>query len=347
MKRRDVLRAGAGLVAAGGLAGCGALQSQSLEQPPLVENRPNAVYVPSHVEGMVMAGMQEAGDRMVGLFFSYAHRFWTVTGGEATLVDIDEDDTIHLMASVWDPETGTVLATDSGLGIEVRQDGERVDQRDPWAMLSQNMGFHFGDNITLPGDGLYDVTVETGGVSLDRRGEFEGRFGDSVSAEFELDYSSRRRDGISYTTLDDRKGSRGAVDRMSMDMPLSVAPAEGDLPGDVIGSGTSGDARLVVTRTPTDEGTYLAVSARTPYNRFVLPMMLLAVTVRRDGEIIADTDLTAAIDPERSTHYGTTVDSLQSGDEVTVDVVTAPTVSRHEGYETAFLDMDPVTVTVE
>jgi arylsulfatase A-like enzyme len=40
------------------------------------------------------------------------------------------------------------------------------------------------------------------------------------------------------------------------------------------------------------------------------------------------------------------VDHLHSGDEIELTVTTPPQVARHEGYETAFLNMDTMTFTV-
>jgi hypothetical protein len=46
-------------------------------------------------------------------------------------------------------------------------------------------------------------------------------------------------------------------------------------------------------------------------------------------------------------HYGADVDSISSGEELTVTVDAPPQTSRQEGYETAFVDMDPVVLAVE
>ena len=342
--RRDVLRS-AGGVGTAALAGCtGLLQRRSTQNPAVVEDRPDAVYVPTHVEGMEMIGMKEAGDRSVGLMYSYAHRFWTVTGQETNRAPPSGD--VHLMAAVWDPDSGTVLPVGSGLTVMISRDGERVANRSPWTMLSQNMGFHYGDNFFLDGDGTYTVTVETGGLSLSRVSEFTDRFGESVTAEFEWEYSQSARDEIMFRTLE-KAGETGAIDPMEMSMPLSFAPPAEELPGRIVGSGESGDARFVATVRSGDEGEYLAVSPRTPHNRYVLPMMSLSATLTRDGKSVYDDVLSSAIGPDLGYHYGATVDSVESGDELTVTVDAPPQASRHEGYETAFLNMSDVSITVE
>jgi hypothetical protein len=130
---------------------------------------------------------------------------------------------------------------------------------------------------------------------------------------------------------------------MDMSIPFAVAPRAADLPGAALGTATSGDARLVATlSTDPPEGVegeaYLAVSPRTPYNRFVIPGMTLDATV--DGG--ARGSLVPTLDPDLGFHYGVALDA-PSPSEVTVEVVSPPQVARHEGYETAFVEMPPVT----
>lgn len=347
MKRRDVLQVG-GLTTATALAGCtGLFESQVGGEPPLVENRPAAVYYPTHTEGMKMIGMAQRGDRVVGLMLSYPHRFWTVTGRQTQQVDITNDDTVHLMASLWDRGTNTILPVEAGIQFEIRRDGETVTERAPWPMLSQPMGFHFGDNFPLPGEGTYTVVVDVGAMNLERLGAFAGKFESPGTVEIEFEYSRSDRDEIMYRTLGDLQGERGAVSPMEMDMmPLSTAPATDDLPGRVLGEAESGDAVFVVTADEVDGESYLAVCPRTPHNRYVLPMMSLSATLNRNGSTVYDGPLRKAIDPDRNYHYSALVDSIESGDELTITVDAPPQVSRHEGYETAFIEMPEMTISL-
>ncbi|MDX1748477.1 MAG: hypothetical protein R3324_21300, partial [Halobacteriales archaeon] len=64
------------------------------------------------------------------------------------------------------------------------------------------------------------------------------------------------------------------------------------------------------------------------------------------GSTRFDGPLQATLDPDLGYHYGAAVPSLSSGDSVTVTVDGPPQVARHEGYEMAFLEMPPVTLTV-
>ena len=342
--RRRLLRVTCG-VGLGALAGCsGLLQEESTTgNPPVLDDRPDEIYLPSHAEGMKMIGVQEADGRKVGLTYSYGHRFWTVTGTETNKVPPGGD--VHLMASIWDPDSGTVLPVDTGLSIVVRKGGEEVTTRSPWTMLSQNMGFHYGDNFALDGEGAYTIAVETGAVGVDRVGGFADRFGDSATVKFEWEYSEQARDEIPYRTLDNA-GEPGALDPVEMDvLPLSFAPSTDDLPGTVLGSAEAGDVAFVATVRSGDDGDYLAVSPRTKYNGYVLPAMSLSATLSRDGSSVFDDILTAAVGPDLGYHYGATVDAVESGDELTVTTDAPPQVSRHEGYETAFTDVPDVSVT--
>ncbi|QZX99637.1 iron transporter [Halobaculum rubrum] len=350
MNRRTFLAraAAAGSVAgAAGVSGCLGFELSSSDgiagEPPLVEDRPDGVYLPSHVEGMTMAGTGEAGDYRVGVFYSYAHRFWNVNGESVERTDVESDDDVHLMASVWDPRTGTVLP-ETGVSIEISTDGSLVSQEVIYPMLSQPMGTHYGGNFGLDGDGTYTVTVSVGGVRTRRTGAFRDRFDEPADIPVEFEYSRSTRDEITFRTLENA-GERDAVDPMGMEMlPDATAPPVDDLPGSVLGEVNSNDAVLVATvldESPGGidaDGPYLAVSARTPYNRMVIPAMGLEATLSRDGEEVVSGGLTRTLDPDLSYHYGAALGdaNVESGDDLTLTPTVWPQIARHEGYETAF-----------
>ena len=355
MKRRTLLKGGVGLAGLGSMAGCLAslgFERRSARSPPLVENRPDAVYIPSHIEGMQMVGMGQAGPYRAALTVSFPHRFWLMTGRNREMVELRAEDSIHLMVSLWDAETQVVPPT-SDVTLEISQGDETVVQKAPWPMLSQNMGFHFGDNYALPGDGTYSVSVKIGPMQTRRTGSFAGRFDDPASVTFSYEYSRSALNELSFETLDETKGNEGAVDPMRMEMlPLAQLPEPGGLPGRVIGEATSGDGRFVVS--VLDEalpgldgsGQYLAVSARTPYNRYPLPFMSLASTISRDGTTVVEGPLKATLDPDLNYHYGAVVDDIASGDTVELEVGAPPQAARHEGYETAFVEMPSMSLDV-
>ncbi len=352
MRRRDLLRAGAGLAATGaaGVAGClGLLETRSARTPPLADDRPDAVYFPTHVEGMLLSGTATAtgdGDEYaVAVTYSYPHRFWTLTGTERSRHSIGDSD-LHLMTVVWDPATRTVLP-ETGVDVEITRDGDLVSQEVIYPMLSQPMGFHYGGNFTLDGDGTYDVRVSVGGTSIRRTGAFQDRFGSPASATVPVDYSREDRDAIPYELTPDRAGTRAAVAPREMPFPRSVAPPADALPGRPLGTTRLGDLVLVSTLLDAppagveDDGSYLAVSARTPYNRTVVPAMALSATVAG-----TDHDLTRTLDPDLGYHYGTPA-AVSAGDELTIRVETPPQVARHEGYETAFTTTGTATLVAD
>ncbi len=341
MTRRRAFLGAAAAGALGSLAGCTTMnhliRTTNSREPPLVENRPDAVYFPTHVEGMRLAGTARAGDLKVGLIYTFPHRFWTVEKEDGSYVTkktaIEKDDAVHLMAMAWDPETGTVIP-DTGLSLEITKDGELVSQEVIYPMLAQRMGFHYGANFPLDGKGTYTVTVSVGGVSLARFGAFEGKFGDAATADVSLSYSEKELQNVSFQRFEDKQGSRGAVEPMDMEaLPVGYAPET--LPGTSLGSGKVGDMVLrgsVVSADRFGNAPYLAVSPRTPYNRLVIPGMALSASVNGESH-----SLNAALDPEVGFHYGASVPGLSPDADASVAVKVPPQVARHEGYETAFL----------
>ncbi|MEF8814461.1 MAG: hypothetical protein V5A55_11670 [Halovenus sp.] len=295
---------------------------------------------------MKTIGTREQGSHTVGLSYTYAERFWTVTGTRTQRVGVDDEyNAIHLMVSVWHTESETVLPIDSGLRVRVTRDGERVTERAFWPMLSQQMGFHFGDNVQFPSQDEYTLVVDIGTTSVEGNGGLEDTFGEAGTVSFDFRFYRTIRNEIGVSGPLDGRGEQDALAPMGM-FPLSVAPSEDNLPGRVIGESTSGDAVFLVTATDTADGTYVTVSPRTPYNRYVLPMMAQSMTVERNGATLFEGPLSAAIGPDRGYHYRALLERhVESGDELIISVDAPPQVGRHVGYETAFLEMPDVTMT--
>lgn len=353
MDRRTFLRSGACIAGATSLGGClDFLDAGGSRVPPLVEDRPDAVYYPSHIEGMQMADTGTAGPYRVGVTYSFPHRFWLITGRERKLVEIREADSVHLMATVWDEQTDTVVPA-SDVSIDVTIDGEPVASKGMWPMLSQNMGLHYGDNVALEGSGTYEVTVTVGPVGARRTGAFADEFGRSASTTLEFEFDHGALGEVMFRPLEEKKGERGAVSPMEMEMlPVSQLHERAALPGSGLGEATSGDGRFVATALGDPPagieaaGTYLAVSARTPYNRYPLTMMSLSGTLERGAETVFDGPLRPTLDPDLGYHYGAVVDSVEAGDDISLSIGVPPQVARHEGYEMAFFEMDPMRLTV-
>ena len=123
-------------------------------------------------------------------------------------------------------------------------------------------------------------------------------------------------------------------------LPLSYAPEQSTLPGSPVAVGSVGDATMVATV----DGSTLLVSPRTPYNRFSIPGFSLSATI--DG-VGFDGQLDDAIGPELGAHYRAELPAEpSSGDELSVSVDGPCSLSRHEGYETAFLERGSVSRTL-
>jgi hypothetical protein len=357
MQRRDFIATGAGIVSVASLSGCTSgpdgngdtdtNESDPDDQKTPSEGRPDGVYVQSFMEEMSMQGMSGAGEYRVGLMYTAPHQFWRMAGTERAEEPIEDDDSLHLMAVVWDPDTGTVVP-ETGLSVEIRRDGS-FEEQVIYPMLSQTMGFHYGANFALDGDGEHTVRVTVGGLNIRRTGSFEGRFENPASTTIDITFDEETRQEITFRELDSA-GEPGAVSPMEMMMPAGIAPTAEQLPGTVIGTEQSDDAELLATvigeSPPVGDGDYLAISARTPYNDYLLPAAAFEATVKRNGETVFEGALERTLDPQLKYHYGADVGSIKASDEVTVATVTPPQVARHEGYERAFVEMDSVPYTV-
>jgi hypothetical protein len=360
----------------------GVTESENVPTVPRVTDPPEAVYLPSHRTQMVHLDTVDAGPYTVGPMVSYPHSFWLVTGSNVERVR-PQGPGVHLMFSVWDTETETVLPVDVGAEVRLRHDGDVVDTRSPWPMISQTMGFHFGDNIYLDETGTYTAEVDLNPITVRRTGEFAGLFESRQTAifEFEFDREFQRRlvEQVSY--LDESEwGNQGALEPMGgtgesgsaqgthdgesamgdggegsnmnahggdsgmegHGMPFSSLPTAETYPGEPLGGQTSGDARFIVRYLPESrlaDGGYLLVSPRTPYNRIPLADMALSVSGALEGELVQ------TLDGELGHHYGL-AGRLEPGETVELAVDSPPQVARHAGYETAFLEMEPMTMEV-
>ena len=306
---------------------------------------PRGVYVQTFRETMSMQGTVAAGPYELAAMFTVPHTFWTVNGRDVEKTP-KGGHSLHLMATVWDPETRTVLP-ETGLSAELLRDGETVSQEVIYPMLSQSMGFHYGGNFTLPGDGEYTTKLSVGGMSIDRRGAFEGAFDEPATAEIPLAFTDATRSEVTTHAVA-QGGDPGALAPMDVPFPQAVAPTNEALPGRIVGEATSGGAVFAFTQldAPAADRAYLAASARTPYNRLLIPAMTLDLTATRDGRTLYEGPLARTLGPELSYHYGAELPALRSGDTLALSVPTPPQVARHEGYEAAFLEMPSTELTV-
>ena len=352
MRRRDVLAA-AGATGLAATAGClGFLETErASREPPLPENRPDTAYLPSHTDGMEMAGMVANGRYRCALSYTFPHRFWLVNGESTERVKIEGDDDVHLMVSVWDAEAGVALPAASPQITLTGPDGETTSLA-PWQMLSQQMGVHYGDNVGLGSEGNYEATVQVAPGGTRRTADVETPDG-PIQFSFSFTFERNALNELPFEDIPaDREGSEGAVDPMGMKpVQVSRVPAADSFPVSLRGTGATEGAELALGSTDQrgqfatgDDESYLVASLRTEYNRFPLPATTLVAEVVRDGETRYDGTLTATLDSELGFHYGASVPSLSEADELTVRMEAPPQVSRHEGYETAFFGFESVTL---
>ena len=312
------------------------------------EPLPDGIYVQSFRESMSMQGTTDAGPYRVAFMYTSPHVFWNMTGRERSRTPRSGD--IHAMAVVWDRETGRIVP-ETGLSLTIRRDGELVSEEVIYPMLSQTMGYHYGGNFSLaasgetPTDGQYTANISVGGVpsGVSLTGSYADRFREPATAALDFSFTEQNREEVQSESLD-QAGQPGALRPMNMEMvPQATAPSVDALPGTVFGTPNSDDAILATgasdARADGDD-TYLYVSARTRYHGMVLPAM--ALTVERGSEEIA---LTRTFDPELGYHYGATVSPVEAGEQLRLVTDVPPQVARHEGYERAFRQMPPVTVT--
>ncbi|QRV15266.1 hypothetical protein JMJ58_20580 [Haloterrigena salifodinae] len=365
--------------------GNGGEQNETDEEPnetvdvappfPEIEDKPDAVYVPTHRESMRALEPIAAGDYRLAPMLSYPHPFWTVTGdGEDDVQHVTPEQMrgVHMMFTLRDAETGVVLPIDSGVVVRLSRDGERVgSSQSMWSMLSQEMGFHFGDNVPLEDDGTYTVEVELPPLSARTTGDLAGRFDERETVTFEFDYDQEFRKSVTDIEYFDeqRWGERGALEPPDQgEMPYSQLPEvdafpgtllvdpDGERPDTTADLPRSGDAAFLATVLESDHRlangneSYLLVSPRTPYNRVPLPNTTPTATIERDGESVTDdpVPLGQTIDGEFGLHYGTSLEGvdLRAGDTVTLTIRSPPQVARHQGYDTAFLEMPPIELRV-
>jgi hypothetical protein len=389
LTRRRVLAASAAATA--GLAGCssddggdtddgGGNETTPARQPvdaddrpgsnptaELVDDPPARVYLPTHQDGMQMLSMQQAGEYTVMPHWSYSHTFWLVRGDETT-EETPGARSLHFMFMIRDSETGQQLPVNVVGPMRVQKDGNVVGRPGrPWPMISQGMGFHFGDNRefatdghsgSLPEEGTYEIELQLRPISVRKTGAFAGRFEEPTTASFEFEFRQEQFETINERTQnfeESRWGEAAAAEPMMMgnmemngDMGMGLPPAE-EYPGELLGRAADGslpsshDADFVVSyvedsRLATDGSGYLAVSPRTPYNRIPLPEMTLSAEGAVDGEF------EETLDDELGHHYGLSA-TLGAGEQFELVVDSPPQVARHRGYQTAFLDMPPMSIT--
>ncbi|OIB58691.1 iron transporter [Natrialba sp. SSL1] len=369
MRRRDALAAGGTIVGTLSVlptvltGGC--LDFETLRREDawreLVVDPPAGIYVPPKIDAMLEYGSKTESGLDITLSAMRPHSFWTVAGTERARADLRSHHTLHLMAAVRDAESGVAVPTavttriehaDSGDGTDssdatdtANTAADTVDQRTLWPMLSQRMGVHYGDNVSLPGEGTYEATVRVDPPTAYLADEFADRLDQPVTTTIEFEYDPTAIDALERTLLDDGegRGERGALESMGH-APEPVSPTSSA----VAHSATGDDIVVTLGRVDGSDGaqgdsaaaadTQLTIGVRTRYNRYPVPFAGLSVESVSDGDGQHTAEAYEAIDPDRGHHYRAEFEAgvLESADELAVTLDVPPQVALHEGYETAF-----------
>ncbi|WP_440769287.1 iron transporter [Natronorubrum sp. DTA28] len=381
MRRRELLATGGCLLAAGS-AGCLETLRREDAWRELVVDPPEGIYVPPHADGMVTYGTTTADGRDISLLASRPHSFWTVAGAERSRADVRSRHDLHLMVDVRDVETGTIVPAPVTAKVRRAESNgggdDRIDERSLWPMLSQRMGPHYGDNVPLESEGTYAATIEVGPTSADAIGPRLDALEEPTSVDVEFEYDATEIDGLELRLIDadEGRGEPGALEPMADHAGHDHdehngydhdnehnherghdATLESAFDGQAatrLGSKTSNGIGYTTALVAADEQDgaerpVLAVTARTTHNQYPLPFASLAAAVLRDGERLAGGSLRETVGSRIGHQYRTPVDpsALEEGDELAIGLETPPQLARHEGYETAFLETERVTIALK
>lgn len=349
MKRRRYL----GILGAGTITGFAGCETRTLggDQGTPTQGATSGIYRPTHRDEMEMLGRTSgSSDRLrVALSATVPHEFWLVTGERTNKSEIRDEATMHLMASVWDRETGFVAPSVSP-SITIFRDDEQVGSLSPWSMLSQPMGLHYGDNVAVSGSGEYRFEVSVNGATEELSGELGDVFqSDSVTITESFDPETI---GSLGTVPAENSGEPGAISPMQMEMiTITQQPTHDETGFSFSEPQVGSDIRTAVTvASEVDDFSaseqVLIVAPQTRYNRFPVPLMGVEATVTRDGSTVFDGELSPGLHPDVGHYYGAGVSEVQTGDEVTVSYTTPPQFARHRGYEVAFFELEDQTFTL-
>ncbi|WP_293032543.1 hypothetical protein [Natronococcus sp.] len=383
MRRRELIAAGALSSALSLSAGCLETLGREDAWRELVVDPPDGAYVPPKVDGMLSLGSATVDGLEVSLSATRPHSFWTVAGDERARADVRDHHDVHLMATVTDAETGLAVPTSVSTAIRSRE--ERIDERTLWPMLSQRMGFHYGDNVPLGEDGPRAATVRIEPTSVDASGALAARLESPRTVDLTFEYTAEEIESLERRLIDEDegRGEAGAVEPMEHDHGDHESEDGHDGPDDHqsenghgahdahgaddheagadleiatdewLGTARSGDLEFGVgvleDDSDGDRENAVVVSVRTQYNQFPVPFAGLSVVPVRDSSVGEKVRLAERLDAELGNHYGAPIErgQLEATAELAVTVDATPQVSRHEGYETAFFDLEPATVSIE
>ncbi len=79
-------------------------------------------------------------------------------GTHAQMVKPPKSTSFHLMVMLDDAHTGVAIPY-AGVWATISKDGKVVYDERQWPMLSEYMGPHYGNNVSLPGAGKYQLSL--------------------------------------------------------------------------------------------------------------------------------------------------------------------------------------------
>lgn len=129
-------------------------------------------------------GTTEAGDYVVGFAQEQAEGLYQLDDGELTFVEPTAEN-CHLEVVVADAADGRFVPHLSVTAEVTAEDGETVGPVDLLFLWHPGL-YHYGANLTLPGDGAYDIRVQIEPAAFGRHDEQNGdRYGEPVDVVFE------------------------------------------------------------------------------------------------------------------------------------------------------------------
>jgi hypothetical protein len=91
--------------------------------------------------------------------------------GTWTEVKPPKGSSFHLMVMLSDARTNEVIPY-ATVWVTIKRAGNVVYDSQQWPMISEYMGFHYGNNITLPGAGHYTMRIVINPPLIDRHVEY-------------------------------------------------------------------------------------------------------------------------------------------------------------------------------
>lgn len=128
--------------------------------------------------------MSEEGDYVVGIAQEKAEGMYRLRDGDLEFVEPNAEN-CHLEVAVADAADGRFVPYLSVRATLTADDGEEVGPAEMPFLWHPGL-YHYGANLTVPGDGAYDVSVEVEPAAFGRHDRENGdRYGEPVEVVFE------------------------------------------------------------------------------------------------------------------------------------------------------------------